>query len=277
MNQYISNLVKDCEATFIYKYMSRIPKTQLNIDSILVILGSFFFEEICRICTRVVDTNVKIDKSTDTTTNTISSSPFLTVCQSCLLDIINHRAEITEGETMNILDSKLRIFYYSKYSDSFKKLIRKFKYDDDLLIGHDLALLLYDKYKAVSKIQSTFKFSAASEIEILPVPLHKKRKKHRGFNQAEVIANEFNKLLRAKVNTRLLERCINTKPQFDLKKADRLANVKGAFRLKRAVRKDTNYILIDDLFTTGATITECATPIVKETEKDLIALTVARA
>ena len=80
---------------------------------------------------------------------------------------------------------------------------------------------------------------------LIPVPIHKKRAKKRGYNQSELIAKGIDK---------------NIKPQSTLSKDMRIENVKNAYRLKKCdiCLKNKNILLIDDVFTTGSTVNECA-------------------
>ena len=98
---------------------------------------------------------------------------------------------------------------------------------------------------------------------LLPVPLHKKRKRERGFNQAELIAEScsfwLEKLfgLRLPVDADYLQRMIHTRPQRTLQSAQRSENVRSAF----AVSKRTPYrrvALVDDIFTSGSTLDACS-------------------
>lgn len=92
---------------------------------------------------------------------------------------------------------------------------------------------------------------------ILPVPLHKSRLWERGFNQAEEIARAVSGKLGLKMNNQILKRIKKTQRQVGLGKRARLGNLAGAFAVGRDLAGG-NIILIDDVFTTGATLQECA-------------------
>ena len=94
---------------------------------------------------------------------------------------------------------------------------------------------------------------------IIPIPLHKARLREREFNQAKVlslyVAGEFKK----EVLTDILIRNRYTKTQTDLEINERLANVEGSFLVRSSqCIKESNLLLIDDVFTTGATSSEAA-------------------
>ena len=92
---------------------------------------------------------------------------------------------------------------------------------------------------------------------ILFVPLHKKRLKERGFNQAEKIAIDLGKIMDIPVVDNISRRC-NTKKLYKLGKQDRINELKNAFIIKnnRVDLKNKNVLLVDDIFTTGSTVNE---------------------
>ena len=93
---------------------------------------------------------------------------------------------------------------------------------------------------------------------LVPIPLHKKRYRKRGYNQAELIAAELSKRLRIPLNTKLLLRGKNTTPQKNLSESERENNMKGAFKIGRNDVSLNSIVLIDDIYTTGSTIDSAA-------------------
>lgn len=92
---------------------------------------------------------------------------------------------------------------------------------------------------------------------LVPVPLAPARQRERGFNQAELLAERLAPRIGAPVERSWLYRTRVTAPQTDLTAAERRANVRGAFAARRGVRAG-HAVVIDDVFTTGATVAECA-------------------
>ena len=93
----------------------------------------------------------------------------------------------------------------------------------------------------------------------MPVPLHPARLREREFNQAERLARRLSAAMGIPLNTRLLQRVIPTQTQTLLSRAERLANVRRAFALRGApALQGERIVLIDDVFTTGATTSACA-------------------
>ena len=88
---------------------------------------------------------------------------------------------------------------------------------------------------------------------LVPVPLHKSRFRKRGYNQAQVLAEELSALTGIPVRTDLIERAEKTAPMKDLSAAERQNNLKKAFKICRNDVK-LSIIVIDDIYTTGSTI-----------------------
>lgn len=89
---------------------------------------------------------------------------------------------------------------------------------------------------------------------IIPVPLHRKKKRMRGYNQAEIIAVHLGKLLGIKVNSGAVVRTRYTKPQKELNDKERRKNLKKAFAVTQRWENYKKVLIIDDIYTTGSTI-----------------------
>jgi competence protein ComFC len=110
---------------------------------------------------------------------------------------------------------------------------------------------------------------------LVAVPLYWRRQNWRGFNQAELIAE----LVAERLNLRRadwLERCRSTKPQVKLSKEKRQANVSSAFRVRPGLELGERVLLVDDVWTTGATIKAAAKELKRAGVKIVWALTLAR-
>lgn len=150
--------------------------------------------------------------------------------------------------------------------------IGNFKYKLVKDLGEDLSQILYDSVlnNSLENLFKTFK--------ILPVPLHIKRLRWRGFNQAEILANNLAEKLNTQIDKDLLDRVKNTKPQSELKRDKRLKNIENAFVLKNP---DTDlsgqkFLLVDDIATTGATFNEIAKVLKKAGAEEVWAIAIAR-
>jgi len=113
---------------------------------------------------------------------------------------------------------------------------------------------------------------------LVPVPLHSLRLRERSYNQAELLARALGRVSGFPV-VNMLRRTRATTTQTHFDRARRLKNLRGAFALKTGVTvpDDHNIILVDDVFTTGATLDECARTLVREGFPTPDTITIARA
>lgn len=93
---------------------------------------------------------------------------------------------------------------------------------------------------------------------LIPIPLHWKRLRSRGYNQAQILAEEIGRLLQIPVYSKLLKRGRNTVPMKKLNGAERQNNLKRAFNVAGNDVKLKRVIIVDDIYTTGTTIEEAA-------------------
>jgi ComF family protein len=113
---------------------------------------------------------------------------------------------------------------------------------------------------------------------IIPVPLHERRKTQRGFDQAELLAGALGEAIGRPVRTGLLVRVRNTRPQVGLNPAERDANVRGAFEVRYPLPSPAvRALLVDDVYTTGATLRACARALRSGGAQAVHAATVSRA
>ncbi|MCF6290474.1 MAG: ComF family protein [Desulfobacterales bacterium] len=112
---------------------------------------------------------------------------------------------------------------------------------------------------------------------IVPVPLHPRRLKERGFNQALLLARAFFPARRHRIVAALLQRKRYTPPQTTLSGPARRKNVRSAFRVKAPAQLvGQTVLLVDDVYTTGATVDECARVLVRAGARKVEVLTLAR-
>jgi ComF family protein len=146
----------------------------------------------------------------------------------------------------------LLIVSAAHYSGQTRNLIHKLKYKNDPLVSIDLAKFVEAAYP---NIRTRLPMG---EVILVPVPLHKNRLRSRGFNQSELICQFFADPLGLKMYPRALSRQRNTQPQFGLSKFDRKANVSKAFKGNPRLLSGKTVILVDDICTSGSTLSECA-------------------
>ena len=163
-----------------------------------------------------------------------------------------------------IVDKAIAPFYYK---DSIASLIMDLKYNNKKYTAKSMAMYMAD----------CFNNNHLFADYIVPVPICEKRLKQRGFNQSEEIANELSKLLKMKVKTEVLKRVKETPTQTNLDYHERQVNLKDAFKAyKPKLIKDKTVLIIDDVYTTGATVTECSKELKSAGAKCVYVLTFAR-
>lgn len=134
-------------------------------------------------------------------------------------------------------------------------VIRALKYDR----SEKASLLCADALADyLSEEVAHFRAFSARRVLIVPVPLHPLRERERGFNQIQIVLDALPQELRELVAPNVLTRTRDTKPQTRLARAERLKNVVGAFESSSASVRDSHVFLIDDVTTTGATLSEAA-------------------
>lgn len=150
-----------------------------------------------------------------------------------------------------------RAVAYGGYDGGLRDLIHLLKYQQVRPAAGVLGRMLAE---AIVGLETTL---PAGEIAVVPVPLHVRKRTQRGFNQSELIACAALKQLarpeRFQISTSALVRCRETGSQVGLTRHQRRENLRGAFAVadpERVAKRDI--LLVDDVFTTGTTASECA-------------------
>lgn len=144
------------------------------------------------------------------------------------------------------------------------------------------------KYRAKSLLADTFgpllsQFAEGMGVKndrllTIPVPLHPKRLRERGYNQSLLLARHVAGHLDAELDYLSLRRVRYTLPQTGLGKEMRLKNVRGAFQMKNnAAVKGASVLLVDDVATTGNTLNECARILLRSGCRNVVCLVLAKA
>lgn len=157
------------------------------------------------------------------------------------------------------------------YDGALKDIILLFKYRKLSILGRGLAGLAKE---VVGGEEELWRGVEA----LVPVPLHPRRKRERGFNQSRVFAGELGKLMAIAVCDGALVKVRNVPPQTSLEGSERAGNVRGAYRVDRQDRiRGKVLLLADDVYTTGATVGECARTLLDAGAEEVRAVTIARA
>ena len=153
-----------------------------------------------------------------------------------------------------------------RYRGPAKAAIQKVKYKWIFDIGQTLVDLI---------VANLWRFDLVSDVILVPVPLHPWRKKWRGFNQAKILAKALSVRFSQPCQD-VLSRFRETQSQVGLKRDQRHENVKGVFGLKDGFKvKGRDFVLVDDVYTSGATMGECAKVLKRVGAKSVWAMVVA--
>ncbi|MGB9906123.1 MAG: ComF family protein [Candidatus Saccharicenans sp.] len=227
------------------------------------------FPSFCRLCSRALeDPEERV------------------VCSRCLHQVEIHRGPVCPvcgrfyqqeasagqvcGQCLEAPPHLSRHRSLGPYSGRLKELILLFKYKGCEVLSRPLGLMAYE-YLAGDGIFAGLDC-------ILPVPLHRKRKKMRGFNQAELLGRILSDLSGLPLLTRVLVKTRNTPTQVSLEAAERETNLRGAFKVRKPGQiEKRRLLLVDDVFTTGSTLRECAKELRKSGALEVRAITLARA
>ncbi len=160
--------------------------------------------------------------------------------------------------------SRARAVY--DYDGVIKQAIHRFKYRGLTAMAPVLAGLLCHHLE---------RFPTKADI-VVAVPLHRDRLRERGYNQSELLAAEVARGLGLPLQNGVVERARHTRSQVGLGAVERHANVQGAFNCNGKPLPESKVLLIDDVYTTGATLSDCARALKEAGARSVQALAVAR-
>jgi ComF family protein len=178
-----------------------------------------------------------------------------------------------------------RAVAYGSYEGGLRELIHLLKYNGVRPAAKVLGRMLADAWTALEPEFEQAAFERGmfdqQQILVIPVPLYKSRRRERGFNQAELIAraavNVYPMRERMQLAPEILQRTRDTHSQIGLTSHQRRLNLRGAFAVTRAGEvTGRDVILVDDVYTTGTTATECSRVLRRAGARRVWVATVAR-
>lgn len=139
------------------------------------------------------------------------------------------------------------VYVAGVYDKNLQKLIRGLKYHNQRDLAFYQAKFMWEYWQNITD---------ESGFEVIPVPLHKDREYKRRYNHMILVAEEFCRLSGYTLNTKLITRVKNTKPQYKLSPAERAENLHNAFKVNKNAYNCGRILIIDDICTTGSTFAE---------------------
>ena len=206
---------------------------------------NIFYPNVCPMCGKTLKSGEILCKKCKSEVKYIREP----LCKKCGKQLDEDEKEYCGDckSHVHIYDAGIAVF---AYNDCIKKSIYDFKYKD---------MKIYSRFygKEMWEYSKEYLKSWNPDV-IIPVPISEKRYLKRGYNQAELIAIELGKLSGIKVDCNTLFRRKNTKPQKQVSREGRRKNLENAFIINKNVVEYKKVILVDDIYTTGSTIDECA-------------------
>ena len=187
-------------------------------------------------------------------------------CKKCSKEISSHEAEycydcIVKNHTFH---EGIAGFSHDKY---LRNSIYRFKYKNKREYAGFYTQIIINLHK--------HKILSWDAQVLVPVPLFPKKKLHRGFNQSQELGHLLSKELGIPLDTNLLHRIKNTNPQKELNSMQRKKNVENAFIIPNKIVQYKNIIIVDDIYTTGATIDSCAKVLLRAGAEKIYFITIS--
>ena len=156
-----------------------------------------------------------------------------------------------------------KVYCAGIYSKNLQKLIRGLKYHNQRDLAFYLAQFMSEYFE---------KISDKKDYEVIPVPIYPKREKKRKYNHMHLVGEEFCRITANTLNVDLIKRIKDTKPQYKLKRQERVQNLTNAFKVDKSKYNGKTLLLIDDICTTGSTFEEMINELEKNGINDIICL-----
>jgi ComF family protein len=187
------------------------------------------------------------------------------LCEYCWQKLSSH--QLKKSDRLK-LDQTQAIFAWGMYDGQLKRAIALMKYQRRPEIAGVLGTLLGKAWLESKSIK------LPPKITVVPIPLHVKKQRERGFNQAEVMAKSFCQITGYQLDTQVLIRVKETEAMFNLKTlAARDNNIQGALQIGAKLPKHP-VLLLDDIHTTGTTVKE-AIKVLQQKQIEVISVAVA--
>ena len=203
--------------------------------NILNIILNLIYPQICSICGKI---NVK------------------SICDECDMKLNKDFINKTDNYSKDISKYFFEHNYFFNYKGIIREQILTLKFQERAYNCQTIVSFLENRQKCLEKFK---KYDI-----ILIVPVSKRRKMERGYDQSEILAKKISQLLNIKIEKNIIQKNVDTKPQSTLNKTQRKENVKKVYKVKNTeILKNKRILIFDDIYTTGSTVNECARLLIK--------------
>lgn len=188
------------------------------------------------------------------------------ICNNCYENIKKIKKCVINEYNNRNFSKHLYIF---RYEGIIRNKIIEYKFEDK---GY-----LYKMFaKIILSDKKTCNFIKKYDV-IIPAPISKKRKKKRGYNQSELVANELAQKLNQDIWTDIIIKKKDNKPQSELNKLERIKNVEDIYEINKPIEvKNKKVLLLDDIYTTGSTVNEIARKLKQNQTQEIGVITLAK-
>lgn len=184
-------------------------------------------------------------------------------CEGCGINLVNNLANIFCGRCLSKPMPYQRSISGFWYKEPLRTLIRDYKFNQQLHLTPVLGKLMLDA------IQHDYQEkNLAYPAVIIPMPIHPKRLKERGYHQTHELAKVLSKKLSIPIDLKACQRTRHTTPQADLPFKERKKNVQSVFKAQKIASQ--HIALIDDVITTGETIASLSRALLKDNPRLII-------
>lgn len=185
------------------------------------------------------------------------------VCNDCLNEI-----SFNKNEPIKYIHA-IPVYSAGEYTHNLRKIILALKFQQKKELSQTLVRFLHSYWQNINITDKNF--------IVVPIPIHKKKKNDRGFDQTELISKQFALLSGYEYDNSVLIRQKETIPQHSLDYEKRKENLKNAFIINNSPPINSSILIIDDICTTGSTIQEAITTLYNNNIFDITVLTVSYA
>lgn len=209
----------------------------------------------------------------------VSEAGFCHLCRAAFLAVpatLCRRCQAVEGQSDGLCCTcrtdpppTRRAIAFGIYGGTLEEAIHRFKLQGERRLAAPLALLLLE--------EGAPGLAPGEHDLLIPVPLHPRRLRARGFNQAVLLGRELGRAWSLPLALDALRRVVDTPAQRNLGAEERRQNLQGAFSARRERVAGQRVLLVDDVITTGSTISECARALLQAGASAVTALALARA